>query len=105
MSEQSFWVLSALTGEPLHGYGVLREIETLSGGRLRLSVGTLYGILSRLTADGSIEVDREVVVSSRLRRYYRLTAEGRQALAAEAARIQANARIASARLRTSADGV
>lgn len=80
MSEQAFFVLSALVGKTLHGYGILREVAELSESRLSLRVGTLYGILDRMEANGLIEVDREVVVDSRLRRYYRLTVEGQDAL-------------------------
>lgn len=98
MSEQTFFVLSALAHEPLHGYGILSVVEDLSHGRILLSVGTLYGILDR--ADGSrlIEVDREEVVASRLRRYYRLTEQGRTALSLEAQRQAANAEMAARRL-------
>jgi DNA-binding PadR family transcriptional regulator len=98
MSEQAFFVLSALARTPLHGYAILSEVADLSEARLRLRVGTLYGILDRLAADGSIEVDHEEVVDSRLRRYYRLTTRGRHALTREAARQAANARMATARL-------
>ena len=60
--------------------------------------GTLYTALDRLRADGLVEVDREEIVDNRLRRYYRLTPEGGRRLAAEAARLQANARAALRRL-------
>jgi DNA-binding PadR family transcriptional regulator len=98
MSEQSFFVLTALATGPRHGYAVLKEVAELSDERLRMSVGTLYGILDRLAARSAIEVDREEVVDSRLRRYYRLTDDGRRLLAQEVARQAANARIASERL-------
>jgi DNA-binding PadR family transcriptional regulator len=98
MSEQAFFVLSALAREPLHGYAILAEVAELSESRVRLRVGTLYGILDRLATDGSIELDHEEVVDSRLRRYYRLTTRGRHALTREAARQSANARMATARL-------
>jgi DNA-binding PadR family transcriptional regulator len=98
ISEQSFFVLAALTDGPRHGYAVIKEVEALSDGRLRLPVGTLYGILDRLAADGAIEVDREEIVDSRLRRYYRLAEPGRRLLASEVARQAANARLASERL-------
>lgn len=98
ISEQSFFVLTALARQPLHGYAILTEVGELSGGRIRLAVGTLYGIIDRLAARGLIELDREEIVASRLRRYYRLTDDGRAALEAEIARQTANARIAHARL-------
>lgn len=99
MSEQAFLVLTALAEEPLHGYAVVQAVETLSEGRVRLRVGTLYGVLDRLVADGLAELDREEVHQGRLRRYYRLTTGGVRALAAEVARMQSNVRAASAVLR------
>ena len=54
--------------------------------------------LDRLRADGLIEVEREEIVDSRLRRYYRLTPAGTQRLAEEAARLQSNAYVAMTRL-------
>lgn len=91
MTEQAFFVLTALVGEPRHGYGIVRDIEELSSGRVRLRVGTLYGVLERLASDGLVEADREEVHQGRLRRYYRLSESGRRALKAEVARQRANA--------------
>jgi DNA-binding PadR family transcriptional regulator len=59
--------------------------------------------LDRLRIDGLVEVDREEVVDSRLRRYYRLTPRGSDVLAGEAARAQSNAAAALARLRRHGD--
>lgn len=92
-------MLAALAGGPLHGYAALAEVAALSGERIRMPVGTLYGILDRLAAAGRIELDREEVVDSRLRRYYRLTADGRGLLEAEVVRQAANARVVARRLR------
>jgi DNA-binding PadR family transcriptional regulator len=58
----------------------------------------LYAALDRLRIDGLVEVDREEVVDSRLRRYYRLTSDGTKVLAGEASRAQSNAAAALARL-------
>ena len=52
MSEQTFLVLTALAEEPLHGYAIVQAVEQLSEGRMVLRVGTLYGVLDRLVADG-----------------------------------------------------
>ena len=99
MSEQAFFILTALVGEPRHGYGIVGEVAELSEGRVKLKVGTLYGALDRLTAEGLVEHDREEVLQGRLRRYYSLTRSGADAVAAEAARQHANAEAATARLR------
>lgn len=98
MTEQAFFVLAALVGSPRHGYGIVAEVNDLSEGRVELRVGTLYGVLERLVADGFVELDREEAYQGRLRRYYRLTDDGRGALEAEAARLTANAQAAAARL-------
>lgn len=66
---------------------------------MTLRVGTLYGALDRLAAQGLVEVDHEETVDSRLRRYYRLTDAGRAKLAEEAARIAHQAGVALDRLR------
>jgi DNA-binding PadR family transcriptional regulator len=99
MQEPTFLILTALAAGPQHGYGIMTDVARISADRVRLRAGTLYTALDRLRTDGSIEVDREEIVEGRLRRYYRLTPAGAAALAAEAARMQANARIAAARLR------
>jgi DNA-binding PadR family transcriptional regulator len=98
MQEASFLVLTALAAGPLHGYGIITDVERISNGRVRLRAGTLYSALERLRVDGLVEVDSEEIVDSRLRRYYRLSPEGAKQLATEAARIQSNAATAIARL-------
>ena len=99
MNEPTFLILTALAGEPRHGYAVIEDVEGMTGGRVRLRAGTLYAALDRLRGEGLIEVDREEVVQSRLRRYYRLTGAGEQSLAAETARLREQATIAEGRLR------
>ena len=98
MQEATFLILTALAGGSQHGYGIITDVEQISDRRVRLRAGTLYTALERLSADGLIEVDREEIVDSRLRRYYRLTGTGQERLAAEAARLQANASVALSRL-------
>ncbi|GAA1284880.1 PadR family transcriptional regulator [Saccharothrix xinjiangensis] len=99
LSEQAFLVLTALAEQPLHGYAIVRAVQELSEDRVRLRVGTLYGVLDRLVADGWAEPDREEVHQGRLRRYYRLTDTGVRELSAEVARLSANVRAASSVLR------
>src|SRR3954470_18368117 len=98
MTEQAFLVLTALAREPMHGYGIVGEVAEISGGRVKLKVGTLYGVLDRMVAEGLVAPDRDEVHNGRLRRYYRLTHAGRGELAAEAQRQAANAQAAVARL-------
>ncbi|MFI6823114.1 PadR family transcriptional regulator [Micromonospora sp. NPDC050187] len=99
MTEPAFFILTVLLAGPRHGYGIVTDVADASEGRVRLKIGSLYGVLDRLVDEGLVELDREEVWQGRLRRYYRLTEPGRHALAEEAERLAANARIASIRLR------
>jgi DNA-binding PadR family transcriptional regulator len=78
-----FHVLLALSDGPCHGYGLMKAVERESDGAVRLEVGTLYRVLTRLLDDGLL---RETKGAGR-RRNYGLTPLGRQALAHEAARL------------------
>jgi PadR family transcriptional regulator, regulatory protein PadR len=89
----SYFVLASLLEEPLHGYAIAARAEQLSGGDLRLTAGTLYGALDRMAGQGLVEIDREETVEGRLRRYYRITGAGRDAVVAEANRLAAAARV------------
>ncbi|MET7951255.1 PadR family transcriptional regulator [Micromonospora zamorensis] len=98
LREPTFWILTALAGPPMHGYGIIREVAALSEGRLSLRPGTLYGALDRLVDAGLIEADREEVVDGRQRRYYRLSTTGNATLAGETERLRRNVKAATARL-------
>jgi DNA-binding PadR family transcriptional regulator len=98
MQEATFLILTALAAGSQHGYGILMDVREISGGRVRLRAGTLYAALDRLRTDGLIAVDREEIVESRLRRYYRLMPAGQAELASQAARLRANADAALSRL-------
>jgi DNA-binding PadR family transcriptional regulator len=98
MQEATFLILTALAAGSQHGYGIISDVARISDGRVRLRAGTLYSALDRLRIDRLVEVDREEIVESRLRRYYRLTPEGTRRLAAEAARLHSDAATAFARL-------
>jgi DNA-binding PadR family transcriptional regulator len=99
LSEPVFLILASIAVEPRHGYSILREVESLSGGRVRLSTGTLYGALRRLLDDGWIE-RFDTGDTSRDKQSYRLTSLGRRGLQQEHERLKHLARIASASLRT-----
>jgi transcriptional regulator len=68
---------------PLHGYGLARRIEQISGDRLALNPGTLYPLLLRLEQEGSIASERGASENNRKARFYRLTAAGRKQLQSE----------------------
>lgn len=99
LGEPAFLILTALAAEPRHGYAVIEDVRRISDGHVRLRTGTLYAALDRMRTAGLIEVDREEIVQSRLRRYYRLTERGAQRLAAETARLRRHAKAAGRRLR------
>jgi len=99
MREPTFLILTALVEAPQHGYAILEEVRRISDGRVELRAGTLYSVLDRLRTDGLIEVEREELVQSRLRRYYRLTSVGARRLAEETARLRRHADAATTRLR------
>jgi DNA-binding PadR family transcriptional regulator len=98
MQEATFLILTALASGSQHGYGIVTDVSGISQGRVKLLAGTLYTALDRLSGDGLVEVDREEIVDSRLRRYYRLTPCGSERLAEEAARLHSNALAAMTRL-------
>jgi DNA-binding PadR family transcriptional regulator len=97
MTEQTLFILASLTQGELHGYGIARDVEELSDGRVRLTAGTLYGALNRLAEIGLIAQTHEQLVEGRRRRYYRLTSAGQVALADEAAHLRSTAAALSAR--------
>ncbi|HEX6683841.1 MAG TPA: helix-turn-helix transcriptional regulator [Candidatus Limnocylindrales bacterium] len=98
MTEATFLVLAALAERPQHGYAVLEDVKRISDGEVKLHVGSLYAVLERLARDGLIEVDREEIVQSRLRRYYRLSGLGVAALRDQTARLKRHAGVAETRL-------
>ena len=94
-----FHVLLALAGDDLHGYAILKEVELRTAGEVKLSTGTLYGIIKRLLNDGLIIERRERPTTNddERRRYYRLTPKGREVAAAEAERLEKVVALARAR--------
>jgi transcriptional regulator len=76
-------VLSLIETRPRHGYEIGKQIEIASGGRLKFRIGSLYPILSRLEDRGLIAGRWIERAGEHRRRYYRLTPEGRKALARE----------------------
>ena len=68
---------------PLHGYGIARRIEQISGDLLTLNQGTLYPVLLKLEQEGSIASDWGASENNRKARFYRLTRSGRKQLQAE----------------------
>jgi DNA-binding PadR family transcriptional regulator len=95
-----FHVLLALAGDDLHGYAILKEVELRTERKVKLSTGTLYGIIKRLLADGLVTELRSrpaQAMDDERRRYYRLTSAGRQVATTEAERMDEMVNAARAR--------
>lgn len=86
-----FQVLLSLADGEKHGYAILKEISRRTRGKVRLSAGTLYGIVHRLLGEGLIVESEErpdPAVDDERRRYYRLSEFGRRVAIAEAVRME-----------------
>jgi transcriptional regulator len=68
---------------PLHGFGIARRIEQISGDLLAVNQGTLYPVLLKLEHEGAIASEWGTSENNRRARFYRLTATGRRRLRAE----------------------
>ena len=90
LREPTFFILLSLSPGAKHGYAILKEVESLSDGRVKLSTGTLYGAIKRLLDRGWIRrVDDPLPNGTdRERKAYALTEQGRQVLSAETVRLQ-----------------
>ena len=96
----AFEILLALADGERHGYSILQEVETRSGGAVSLHAGTLYRALARLLESDLIEELRsspDPTNDDERRRYYRLTARGVAVARAEAGRLEGQ--LAAARTR------
>ena len=79
-------ILLALSTQARHGYGIMKQVESDSQGKVKMGPGTLYGSLVRMIDAGLIrESDRKVdpKMDDERRVYYKLTALGQKSLAAE----------------------
>ena len=102
LTDQAFFILLSLTPGRKHGYAILKDIEELSAGAIRLSTSTLYGALGRLQDQALIKrisVDEPENSSPGLpRKFYALTELGRRVLEAETERLHALVLLARLRL-------
>ena len=96
LTEPVLLILLSLADEPRHGYAILKDVDEMSGGRVLLSTGTLYGALRRLLEEGWIE-RFEQDDTSRGRQAYRLSTAGRRGLQQEVSRMKDLTRLAGLR--------
>src|SRR5438128_1531777 len=98
LTEPVLLILIGLSGGPRHGYALLQDIEELSGGRVRLGTGTLYGALRRLLEDRWIARHRQED-TSRDKQAYQITSSGRKQLHLELDRMKQLTKAAAKRMR------
>ena len=85
LTESTYYILLSLY-QPRHGYGIMQETEALSGGRVRLAAGTLYGALNSLCEKGWIQL--LPVESGSRKKEYQLTKTGLEVLNQELVRLE-----------------
>ena len=83
-----YHILLSLSGGARHGYGIIKDVEDRTGGRLTLEAGTLYAAIKRLRGDGIIDERRTPTGEDARRRYYGLTELGGAVLEAESLRLE-----------------
>ena len=96
----AFQILLALAGEDLHGYGIMRQVEGQTDGRMRLGPGTLYSSIQSLLEEkfiAEVKPRGDAENGDERRRYYRLTSTGRELARNEAERMADLLRVARAK--------
>ncbi len=90
LTETSFFILLSLATTPKHGYGIIKEVEALSAGRVVMAAGTLYSALRRMLEDGWIErlEEDDSNGGDRERKLYSLTDLGRRIFELETKRLR-----------------
>ncbi|WP_404470499.1 PadR family transcriptional regulator [Sutcliffiella horikoshii] len=83
MTETAFYILLSLT-EPRHGYGIIKHVEEISNGRIRLGSGTIYGTLTKMQKDGVITV----FADAERKTVYEITDSGKELITAEIERLK-----------------
>lgn len=83
MTETAFYILLSLT-KPRHGYGIIKHVDDLSEGRLRLGSGTVYGTLTKMNKDGLITV----FADEERKTVYEVSELGKEVMRAEIGRLK-----------------
>ncbi len=99
VSPTDFQVLLVLARGPAHGYGIMKDVETASGGRVTIELGSLYRLIARLLATGMIAETSDADVpphAGKKRRTYQITQLGLEVARAEAERLRAAVALAQA---------
>ena len=93
-----FHILVALGEGERHGYSIMQDLDTRTGGRLRIGPGTLYAALKRLAGEGLVQECDDTPGAGERRRVYRITPFGRTVALAEMKRMEIVVRQARAQL-------
>jgi DNA-binding PadR family transcriptional regulator len=93
LTEPTYLVLASLA-EPRHGYGIMQHVEALSGGRVNLGPGTLYGALTNLLKQKLIRRAGEMGTNNARRKVYALTPLGEKVLVVEGERLASLSKVA-----------
>lgn len=103
----SLAILLALADGDLHGYAIIREVEEQTEGHLKVGTGTLYAALQRMLDEGLIaeSPDEPPPGADSRRRYYRLTAFGREVAGKEMLRLERVLAVAKAKSIVSSSGL
>lgn len=83
MTETAYYILLSLT-QPRHGYGIIKHVEEITDGRIRLGSGTVYGTLTKMQRDGIITVFSD----QKRKTVYEVTATGKMLIRQEIARLK-----------------
>jgi len=100
LTSAEFHFLLALADGDKHAYAIMKDVARLTDGAVRLSAGTLYGLVRRFVSEGMIAEKSErpiAALDDERRRYYRLTEFGREVAMAEAARLESLLALAKAK--------
>ena len=103
-----FHILLVLLAGPRHGYGIVKDIESVTRGALRLEPGNLYRYVGQLQRAGLVTRDLDRVTAEagdERRRYYRIAEKGRKAVAAEVERMRGLVASAEDRLKVHERGL
>jgi PadR family transcriptional regulator PadR len=87
MRDATYYTLAVLLEGKSHGYAVLERVKEITGGRVALTTGTLYGTLDRLVDEGLIRRAGSEIVNGRARQYFEITERGSGAVQVEAERL------------------
>ena len=101
LTESTFLIMLSISTDPRHGYAIIKEVESMSDGRVKLSTGTLYGAIKRLLQSKWIErveeTDQSEVENTRFRKAYKLSPKGQRILRDELVRLRTLVNLAKQR--------